>query len=592
MRWAAGAGTSPTAHRPATVRGGGGTGCGASSALAAEEPVERVRDVARVGRVALLTLVALLAALVALAGELPLAVLARRLPLAVLRPLAGGLVVRRARREGDVELERLAVADDGKLDSAPAARSRTNAVSDSAPPTGWPSMATITSPERMPASAAGEPSVTSWTSAPRRVTPSAVAVASASVTPRNACSAVPLSTSCWPIVLARFTGMANPRPIEPDCVPPLDSVAIDDVMPMTRPCASNSGPPELPGLIAASIWIALVTTDVPPPSPDADTGRSTADTMPVVAVFARPSGLPTARTDSPTVTSSESPSVAGWRSSGASTSCTTARSVAGSSPTIFASNRRPSLSVTWTVSFSAPDTTWLFVTTWPLSSMMTPEPSAPPCGVWTWIATTDGATALVTASQSGFCDDESATGAADVSCCWPTSASDAESWSAPNAPVRPAVPTLARSAAAAAALTTGTQVRRRCGAPLSPAVTGAGGAGGGPKLPDGVCAPGAPCAGRAYGLAGAAAGVCPAGAAPWLVGAGCGVVRCWTGCGGSGCVGWPVGCADGWTGACSPEVAAGSGCVASGVGVGVGSVPGVFVMVGLLLLPTTSHRRA
>jgi hypothetical protein len=26
-------------------------------------------------------------------------------------------------------------------------------------------------------------------------------------------------------------------------------------MPITRPCASNIGPPELPGLIAASAWM-------------------------------------------------------------------------------------------------------------------------------------------------------------------------------------------------------------------------------------------------------------------------------------------------------------------------------------------------
>ena len=75
-------------------------------------PVRRPRGAARRGGG---PAAARLAADDALAGELPLAVLARRLPLAVLRPLAGGLVVRRARREGDVELERLAVADDGEL---------------------------------------------------------------------------------------------------------------------------------------------------------------------------------------------------------------------------------------------------------------------------------------------------------------------------------------------------------------------------------------------------------------------------------------------------------------------------------------------
>ncbi len=251
-----------------------------------------------------------------------------------------------------------------------AAFSRTYAVSDSAPLTASSSIATITSPVCRPASAAGDPDDTSTTLAPRRVTPSAVAVASCMVTPRNACSAEPSLMSWSAMFVARFTGMANPSPIEPDCSPlmPLDIVAIDDVMPMTWPCALNRGPPELPGLIAASIWIALVTTCVLPSSPDAETGRSTADTMPVVAVFARPSGLPTARTASPTVTSSDVPNDAGFRSSGGSFSSTTARSVVGSVPTIVASYRRPSDSVTCTVSFCAPDTTWLFVRMWPWSS--------------------------------------------------------------------------------------------------------------------------------------------------------------------------------------------------------------------------------
>ena len=36
---------------------------------------------------------------------------------------------------------------------------------------------------------------------------------------------------------------------------PLPPVAICELMPITRPAASSSGPPELPGLIAASVWI-------------------------------------------------------------------------------------------------------------------------------------------------------------------------------------------------------------------------------------------------------------------------------------------------------------------------------------------------
>jgi hypothetical protein len=53
---------------------------------------------------------------------------------------------------------------------------------------------------------------------------------------------------------ARFavsTGIANPTPSPP---PPVERICA--LMPMTRPAASSSGPPEFPWLIAASVWIA------------------------------------------------------------------------------------------------------------------------------------------------------------------------------------------------------------------------------------------------------------------------------------------------------------------------------------------------
>ena len=34
------------------------------------------------------------------------------------------------------------------------------------------------------------------------------------------------------------------------------AVRIEELMPITAPVMSTSGPPELPGLIAASVWIA------------------------------------------------------------------------------------------------------------------------------------------------------------------------------------------------------------------------------------------------------------------------------------------------------------------------------------------------
>src|SRR5665647_1637019 len=80
------------------------------------------------------------------------------------------------------------------------------------------------------------------------------------VTPRKACWATPSVISSSAIRLARLEGMAKPRPIEPALPPPWLRLAMEDVIPMTRPEASNSGPPLLPGLIAASTWMALVTT--------------------------------------------------------------------------------------------------------------------------------------------------------------------------------------------------------------------------------------------------------------------------------------------------------------------------------------------
>ena len=62
-------------------------------------------------------------------------------------------------------------------------------------------------------------------------------------------SASPLTA--WAMIgLAMSIGIANPMPAE--------SVATAVLMPTTAPVASTSGPPELPGLIAASVWIRFV----------------------------------------------------------------------------------------------------------------------------------------------------------------------------------------------------------------------------------------------------------------------------------------------------------------------------------------------
>jgi hypothetical protein len=70
-------------------------------------------------------------------------------------------------------------------------------------------------------------------------------------------------------------------------LPPLPpAVAICELTPMTRPAPSSSGPPELPGLIGASVWMTL---SIEKPL-GALIARPTPETMPAVAVRSRPSG--------------------------------------------------------------------------------------------------------------------------------------------------------------------------------------------------------------------------------------------------------------------------------------------------------------
>ena len=73
--------------------------------------------------------------------------------------------------------------------------------------------------------------------------------------------------------------------------------------------------------MAASVWMALVivistSCSLTSPMFCVDTGRSSADTIPVVTLSASPSGLPRAMTGSPTNMSSDDPMGRGVRSSG------------------------------------------------------------------------------------------------------------------------------------------------------------------------------------------------------------------------------------------------------------------------------------
>ena len=146
-------------------------------------------------------------------------------------------------------------------------------------------------------------------------------------------------------------GMAKPMP----SLPP-DSLLICVLTPTTWAAVFRSGPPELPWLMAASVWIEFEIVklfwEV--------ISLFRALTMPLVAVPSSPKGLPSATTPSPTLSWVESPSLSGVRiEAGASTSMT-ARSVDGSVPTTVASYVEPSQKRTETS--SAPSTTWSFVT--------------------------------------------------------------------------------------------------------------------------------------------------------------------------------------------------------------------------------------
>ena len=133
---------------------------------------------------------------------------------------------------------------------------------------------------------------------------------------------------------------------------------------MTWPSMLNSGPPELPLLIAASVWMKSSYGPW-------RISRPRADTIPAVTLPPSPNGLPIARTQSPTREASESPNA----SAGSGLSDFTfsnAMSTRSSRPMSVAFSEVLSCRVT--VISSAPSITWLLVTMMPDGSMMKPEP--------------------------------------------------------------------------------------------------------------------------------------------------------------------------------------------------------------------------
>ena len=167
--------------------------------------------------------------------------------------------------------------------------------------------------------------------------------------------------------LAVLIGTAKPMPTLPLPLPP---VSICELTPMTWPCALSSGPPELPGLIGASVWMTLSMLK----PLGAVIERCRADTTPVVSVRSRPNGLPIASVGSPTCTPEESPSVRGVSCRPSVGIRSSARSSDGSEPITLASTWLPVPNCT--VTFTAPWTTCQFVRIVPFLSITMPDPLA------------------------------------------------------------------------------------------------------------------------------------------------------------------------------------------------------------------------
>jgi hypothetical protein len=122
--------------------------------------------------------------------------------------------------------------------------------------TSRPSNSTMMSPASSPAFSAGPPSVTPATSAPMaRSMPRLSAISSVTSwmrTPSQPRRVSPNSVSCWMTGMATSVGTAKPMPID---MPVSEMIAV--LMPMTSPFMLNSGPPELPRLMEASVWMNL-----------------------------------------------------------------------------------------------------------------------------------------------------------------------------------------------------------------------------------------------------------------------------------------------------------------------------------------------
>ena len=210
------------------------------------------------------------------------------------------------------------------------------------------------------------------------MTPNRAAVAaviSAVWAPIHGWVARPLRWSSSTILPAVAAGTAKPMPTLPPPATPfaLGTVEIAVFTPTWRPAQVTSGPPELPGLMAASVWIAPARTVVPPPALGTGMWRFNALTIPLVTVPDSPSGAPRATTGCPTTRTSRRARVSTGRP--VRSTFNRARSVIGSVPIRVAGSRSPSLNSTSIVpELTASAITWSLVSTRPSAEMIEPLP--------------------------------------------------------------------------------------------------------------------------------------------------------------------------------------------------------------------------
>ncbi len=158
--------------------------------------------------------------------------------------------------------------------------------------TALPFNSVITSPLFTPAFAAPPPGTTSATRMPSLfgALNSFASFSSSSCIwmPRKPRITLPYLMRLSITLRAWFAGTAKPMPM----LPPL-WLKMAELMPTSRPRRSTSAPPELPGLMDASVWMKLPNSERPV------CVRPTAEMIPRVTVCRSANGLPTASTLSP-----------------------------------------------------------------------------------------------------------------------------------------------------------------------------------------------------------------------------------------------------------------------------------------------------